>query len=187
MQHLIFESSPFFVLACFLLGVGYAYLLYRAKHTWSRRVNQGLFALRAVVVALLAFLLIGPILKLTNNIFEKPSLVFLIDNSTSVRENTDSLQIRKELDESTKQLRSQGYNVVWRNLAGNEVEKIKFDNEFSDLNGALRNVVSDYENKNLAGIILITDGIYNSGASLIVYAVAHTNYLHRVGRYHRTC
>jgi hypothetical protein len=165
MKHLIFESSPVFVIACVLLGLGYAALLYRVKYTWGKRVNQSLFGLRAVVVALLCFLLIGPILKLTNNIFEKPSLVFLIDNSTSLIDKVDSIKIQNELVENTKQLQALGYNVTWRDLNGVTSQKIKFENKTSDLNNALRETVSDFEDKNLAGVILVTDGIYNSGAS----------------------
>lgn len=165
MKHLIFESSPVFVVGCVLLGFGYAALLYRVKYTWSKNVNQGLFVLRAVVVALLCFLLIGPILKLTNNIFEKPSLVFILDNSMSLRDKVDSLKIQNELAEQTKQLQAQGYDVAWRDLNGVEIKKIKLENKSSDLNGALRETVSDYEDKNLAGVILLTDGIYNSGVS----------------------
>jgi hypothetical protein len=165
MQHLIFESSPAFILLCILLGLGYAYLLYRGKQTWSKRMNQLLFAARAIIVALVAFLLVGPVLKLTNNIFEKPALVFLVDNSTSLKDNVDSLKIQRELNETTKQLHEQGYDVVWKDLNGKEINKLKFDNKSTDLTGALRTVASDYEDKNLAGIVLLSDGIYNSGAS----------------------
>jgi hypothetical protein len=165
MQRLTFESSPAFILLCVLLGVAYAYVLYRNKHTWNKRTNQSLFTVRVIIVALVSFLLIGPVLKLTHNIFEKSTLVFVVDNSTSLRENGDSLKLQNELVETTKQLREHGYDVVWRDLSGQEINKIKFENKSSDLNGALRNVTSDYEGKNLAGIVVLTDGIYNSGAS----------------------
>jgi hypothetical protein len=165
MQHLIFESSSAFVFLCVLLGLGYAYLLYKSKHTWSKRVNRLLFALRAILVALLSFLLMGPVLKLTNNLFEKPALVFLIDNSTSLKENVDSLKIQNVVNETARQLRQQGFDIVLKDLSGQVIDKIKFDGKSSDLNGALRNVVADYEGKNLAGIVLLSDGIYNSGAS----------------------
>ena len=165
MQHLIFESSPAFILLCILLGLIYAYVLYRGKHAWNKRVTQLLFVVRTIIVALVSFLLIGPVLKLTNNIFEKPALVFLIDNSTSLKGNIDSVKLQNELSEKTMQLREQGYDIVWKDLSGKEIDKIKFENKSSDLNGALRNVTSDYEGKNLAGIVVLTDGIYNSGAS----------------------
>ncbi len=165
MQRLIFESSPAFIFLCILLGLGYGYLLYRAKHPWSKQMNQLLFTLRATVVALLSFLLIGPILKLTTNIFEKPALVLLVDNSSSLNEKVDSLKTQGEVKTTMEQLAKDGYEVLLKNLSGEEIEKIKFDNKSSDLNSALRGVVNEFEGKNLAGIILVSDGIYNSGAS----------------------
>jgi hypothetical protein len=165
MQRLIFESSPAFILLCILLGAGYAMLLYRTRQPWSRRVNRTLFVVRAILVALVSFLLIGPVLKLTKNIFEKPALVLLIDNSSSLRETVDSLKIQTHLSEAVREFRNQGYDVAVRDLSDREISQVKFDNKTSDLNGALRNVTSDYEGKNLASVVLFSDGIYNSGSS----------------------
>jgi nitrate reductase gamma subunit len=80
MQRLLFEHSPYFILLCIATGVGYAFILYRSNYTWSKRTNQILSALRVIVVSFLAFLLLGPILKLITNEYEKPTWVFLIDS-----------------------------------------------------------------------------------------------------------
>ncbi|MBS1505096.1 MAG: hypothetical protein JSS79_00510 [Bacteroidetes bacterium] len=165
MQHLIFESSPAFIFLCALAGVGYAYLLYRTKHPWSKRINQVLFGLRAVMVALLAFLLIGPIVKLTTNSFEKPMVVFLVDNSTSLTGKIDSTRTINQIAEASKQLKDHGYEVALRDLSGHPVEKFTWRNKTTDLNGALKNVITEHEEKNLASIVLLSDGIYNSGSS----------------------
>ena len=165
MQRLIFETSPVFVVACLALGLGYAYLLYRGKHPWTRRMNQLLFGLRALVVALLAFLLLGPIIKMTTNQFEKPTLVLLVDNSASLRHQLDSVTFLQKLTATVDTWRRRGYDVATRDLAGGELQQLHFTSPTSDLNGALRGVINAYEGKNLGGIILVTDGIYNSGAS----------------------
>ncbi|MBI1768543.1 MAG: hypothetical protein HYR67_09225 [Bacteroidetes bacterium] len=165
MQRLIFESSPAFILLCVLLGIGYAFLLYRAKHPWSKLTNRILFAVRAIVVSLLSFLLIGPILKFTKNIFEKPEIVLLIDNSSSLRGVIDTAKLQNEISLVSTQLKEQGYEVSFRMLSEEENQRIKFDHLTSDLNSALKNTIADYEEKNLASIVLLTDGIYNSGSS----------------------
>lgn len=168
MQRLQFESSPFFILLCIALGVGYAFVLYRSKHSWGKRINQLLFALRACLVALLAFLLIGPILKLTTNLLEKPALVFLIDNSASVKEAVDSISRAKtwnQLQSAKENLEKQGYEVKWNDLANQPIKKINFTNTTSDLSSAIRGIAIEYEGKNLAGIVLLSDGVYNSGTS----------------------
>ena len=82
MQRLIFESSPLYIFVCLALGVGYAYLLYSTKNSWNKRTNQLLFAARAIVVSVLAFLLMEPQLKLITNNYEKPGAVLLVDNSS---------------------------------------------------------------------------------------------------------
>src|SRR6185369_17312961 len=117
MQRLIFESSPAFIFLCILLGLGYAFVLYQAKHPWSKNTNLLLFALRAIVISLLSFLLIGPILKLTKNIFEKPEIVLLIDNSSSLKGAVDSVKLQSDLTAITRQLSEQGFEVSLKTLA----------------------------------------------------------------------
>src|SRR5258706_6444567 len=168
MTRLLFEYSPAFILVCLALGIGYAWLLYRSKATWGRRANQFLFALRALLVFFLAFLLIGPVLKLTHNLIEKPALVFLVDNSLSVKETTDPGQrqrIQQEISGVKKSLEEEGYAVSLRNLSGKDGSVSDFSFPTSDLSGALRTITEDYEGKNLSGMVLFSDGIYNSGAS----------------------
>ena len=168
MQRLLFESSPAFIIICVAAGLGYGYLLYKAKHPWNKLTNQSLFVLRAALVTFLAILLLGPILKLTNTIFEKPAFVLLVDNSLSVKEIVDSAQrqaIRQELNSVATRLSDEGFEVTQRNLANDEPEIISYTHRNSDLAGAIKEVVADYEGKNLAGMALISDGIYNSGSS----------------------
>ncbi|MCB0487017.1 MAG: VWA domain-containing protein [Cyclobacteriaceae bacterium] len=166
-QRLLFEYSPAFVLLSVGLGLLYAYLLYQTKNSWGKNTNRVLFALRTVLVFFLAFLLIGPILKLTINEYEKPALVFLIDNSTSVHEAVDSLKWEESwegIQKSMDNLRSNGFEVEVSTLDGPRNE-IQFDQSTSDLNGAVRDIVGKYEGKNLAGVVVYSDGIYNSGSS----------------------
>ncbi len=166
MQRLIFEYNPAFIVVCLLIGVVYAYVLYQSKYHWSKRVNQLLFGLRTLLVTIIALLLLGPVIKLTKNLFEKPAFVFLIDDSESIREVTDSLQRQKlltDIERKAQELKDQDYDVTIRGLA--EQQNPSFRNGTSDLSGAIRSVASDYEGKNLAGIVLVSDGIYNSGSS----------------------
>lgn len=158
MQRLIFESSPAFIILCLALGVGYAWILYRNKNTWGQTTNRILFFVRALAVALAAFLLIGPILKLTTNLYEKPSIVYIVDNSQSITEVLGAekqTQLRDQLTTQSKALEDAGYQVDFRD----------FGTATSDIHGAIRSVTSDYEGKNLAGIVLASDGVYNSGPS----------------------
>lgn len=168
MQRLIFEQSPYFIALCLGAGAAYAYLLYNAHYSWSKQVNQLLFLIRAIVVSVLAFLLLGPVIKLVNNTYEKPAWVFLLDNSASVSEVMDSVALSK-LNETVVRAKNSfeesDYQVEIRDLADNEPVDFQAKTPSSDLSRGIQNVVHRYEGRNLGGIVLISDGIYNSGIS----------------------
>ena len=120
MQRLIFEYSPLYFLLCLALGTGYAYLLYSAKFSWGKSWNRVLFALRLVLATSLLVLLLGPILKLTENIFEKPSYVFLIDNSQSIKETADIQNLLTGLRSVRESVEGKNSDVEWGDLDGDE-------------------------------------------------------------------
>ncbi len=166
---LIFEHSPLFLFLCFLVGLVYAYLLYQKKGPWSKTTNKGLFILRFIAVSLLATLLVSPILKQIQNKIEQPSFVIAIDNSKSVAEVRDSLvleSLSSELEDISKALQSADFDVEFRSLRGKiENSNVPFNEESTDLSSLLNGIKSDYENRNLGGVLLASDGIYNLGMS----------------------
>jgi len=168
LKEVILESSPWFVILCALAGVGYGFLLYTSTYPWSKQVNWFLFTLRSVVVFLLAFLLLGPIVKQINNQYEKPVFVVLRDDSGSMREASDSsslLALDRGVQEIKKQFEKQGYDVRQNNLEGEEIKAIQYKARSSDLTAALKRIGNRYEGNNIAGVLLVSDGIYNGGVS----------------------
>lgn len=167
-QRLLFEYSPALIIVCLALGLLYAYLLYKSKRSWGKQTNRILFVFRAILVSFLAFLLIGPILKLTLNEYEKPKLLFLVDNSISVREVVDSVNwqtINDQIETAAEQIEAQGYDIQFASLDGAYNSETRFNVPISDLNGVIREETAQFEGKNLAGLVVFTDGIYNSGSS----------------------
>ncbi len=168
MKSIILESSPAFILVCLAVSVGYGFLLYKSKHPWTKTINWILFAARTTLVFLLVFLLLGPIIKQINNILEKPVFVVLQDNSISVKETTDSVSLkilRNSVDELKKSLTDNGYDVAYKDLSGEGIPQILFNAPTSDLQGALRKIAIQYEGKSIGGVVLLSDGIYNTGIS----------------------
>ena len=169
MQRIIFESSPYLSLFCVIAGLGYATALYiRTSHSWSVKTNYFLFALRAVLTFFLAFLLLGPIVKQINNLFEKPLFIVVQDNSVSVKETTDSLTLQAaetQLSAATALLEKKGYEVNLTDLTGADISRFQFTSPVSDIQGAIKKIANRYEGRNIAGVILLSDGIYNTGLS----------------------
>ena len=164
MQRLIFDYSPLYFVLCLALGAGYAWLLYSARYSWSKSFNRVLFSLRTILASALFVLLLGPVLRQIINTFEKPTVVILIDNSRSVKETTDTARLMTGLQRVAETLSRNGREVEWNSLEG-ATDTIQFDHATSDLSSALKQTVNRFEGKNLAGIILVSDGIYNNGIS----------------------
>jgi hypothetical protein len=161
-------SSPAFILLCIAISVGYGFLLYRSKHPWSKNLNWILFAGRTTLAFLLTFLLLGPMIRQISNLLEKPVFVIVQDNSLSVKETTDSVSLKSigvSMNTLKESLTDKGYEVVSQNLSGEDVAKIKFTAATSDLQGALRKITNQYEGKSVEGVVLVSDGIYNTGLS----------------------
>lgn len=171
MKRIIFESAPEFIVVCIIVGLTYAGVQYyrNRPQPWNAITNWVLFGIRATVVTFLAFLLLGPIVKQVNNLLEKPLFIIVHDNSASVKEAVDST-VRRNVEQqvlSVKQtLESKGYESSMQGLRhDDELTSFAYKETTSDLNNALRRIGNRYEGRNVAGVILVSDGIYNSGLS----------------------
>ena len=183
MQRIIFESAPEFLILCVAVALAYAGIQYfKAKHPWSNGVHALLFTFRAVLAFFLAFLLLGPIVKQISNIFEKPAYIILLDNSTSIREATDSLtreSFHAKIRETQTLLNDNGYAAEIHPLSDDAAAPFSYAANSSDINGALKRIANRYEGRNVAGVILVSDGIYNAGLSPL-----YSNYnfpIHTIG------
>lgn len=168
---IIAQNSWAWLLVALPIGAGYAVLLYQKKAPWSRAFNYGLAAARFIVVSLLAILLlINPLVRQVINTLEKPIVVFALDNSESVAKNTAALDaLLKQIDALTAQLAKEDVKVVLTTFNQEDQLKnfaqVKFDAQATPLSAMLGNIQNLYENQNLDKIILLTDGIFNQGAS----------------------
>lgn len=184
---LIFESSPWFIVLCLAVGAAITYILYRKPGgPWSPTVRYFLMGFRFLLISFLCFLLVGPILKQFRNTIEKPNYVLAIDNSSSIAEVVPGQFLNTQLDEAEKlgqTLADNGYTVEFRTL--NQVyndllsDSVLFEQQSSPLNKLLNNIQTDYEGKNLSGVVLLSDGIHNQGLSP---AYAHYPFpIHTIG------
>ncbi|HWZ21949.1 MAG TPA: hypothetical protein VNW06_04805 [Cytophagaceae bacterium] len=155
-----------------MAGLGYAYLLYQKKSPWNKNTNYLLAGLRFLLVTLLAFLLLGPLIKYFKNYAEKPTIVLAIDNSQSIALTTapeklaslktNLLALKEKLESASIEVSVQTFDNAEKK---EKLKELKFDNASSNLSGLLNDIQSTYENRNLAGIVLVSDGIYNQGAA----------------------
>ncbi|WP_223284668.1 VWA domain-containing protein [Hymenobacter qilianensis] len=175
------------ILLCLAVGAGYAALLYSAKAPWSKALNYGLAALRFVVVSFLCFLLLSPFVKTTTTTTEAPTIILAVDNSQSVGLFTPAAVLRQAttgLQQLATTLQEKGFRVETQILPPSPAravrpDSVRFQAPATDLDGLLTNVREGYEGRNLAGVVLVSDGLVNQGRSPVysefnfpIYSVA---------------
>ena len=167
---LITQFSPWFIFLCLSIGAGYAALLYAKKSTWGKNSNYFLAGIRFLLVSILCFLLLGPYIKHFKNDLENPSIVIAVDNSQSMVFGDDSLKLKElsaQLFSLANSLEEKKANVEIRlldkNIAKDKLSSLKYQNTTSNISRTLTEIQSDYANRNLSGIVLVSDGIYNQG------------------------
>lgn len=172
MQHLElkFDHSPWYILLCLLAGALFAFILYQKKGPWSKQLNYLLATFRFILVSILAFLLIGPFLKLIKNTIEKPTFVFAVDNSQSIAAVNDTsslVNLMQNLRDVSDALAEKDYNIEIRLLDDVEpvFDSVDFTSQSTNLSRLLADIQNNYEGRKLGGVILVSDGIYNRGVS----------------------
>jgi len=169
--------SGWWTFACLLLGLLYSFLLYRHSTQLSKNWRNALFAVRTVAVFILSFLLLAPLVKSVSKHLQKPLILILQDNSSSVKQFPSKNFQPKPFIEQLHQL---------KNTLGEDYEVQEFNfgknlaNGFSDaLNGKQTNISGAFQalnnrfgNQNIGAVILASDGLYNRGSSPIQIASA---------------
>ncbi|WP_276497435.1 vWA domain-containing protein [Pontibacter litorisediminis] len=184
---LITTASPWLILACLAAGALYAWLLYSKKAPWPKPLNYALAALRFVVVSVLCFLLMGPLVRYVSNTTVPPTIVFAVDNSQSVELFSDSAALQatqQRLQQVRERLEAEGYTTAVRTLGEEQLQSInevKYGSETTNLSQLLQGVQENYADQNLAGVVLLSDGIVNQGMSPTYANYGYTLYPVAVG------
>ena len=164
------EFSLWFIPLCFVVGALYAGLLYSKNAPWSKTTNRILAGLRFVLISLICFLLLGPLLNQISFFDEKPILVLAVDDSASIKDGYDSASfesVKAQIKNLEEQLKSADLEVKVRGIEKyyNGTEEINYTDQATNLHSILKGIRQDFEQQNLVGTVLISDGIHNYGSS----------------------
>ncbi|MCR4878797.1 MAG: hypothetical protein K5901_05725 [Bacteroidales bacterium] len=169
-----------------LLGVGYALFLYFRNDNvaFEKRSRIVMASLRGLAMTLLAFLLLAPMLKMIRKQTDKPVIIFSIDNSESVKSGKDAdfytaeypKQLQKIIDELAKDYDVDAYLVGDENKSADKTNAAPdFSDKSTNLSALFDDISLLYANRNVGAVVMLTDGIYNSGANPF-YAAQKTNF-----------
>lgn len=161
--------SGWWVILCLLLGLLYAWLMYRQRQNLAGKFRYWLAAFRALAVFLIALLLVSPLFKSTNYQPQKPLILVAQDNSQSINtfhpKDFDATKFVDELARLKEQL-GDGYEVQEYNF-GHDLNpglSKSFNAKQTNIAAALKQLNDRFVNQNVGALILTTDGSYNQGA-----------------------
>ena len=180
----LFTYHPGWLFLAALLAFGYAFFLYRKDgllEEVSKAIKWGLAIARFIAVFGIVLLLLGVIIENLTERKEKPLLFVVNDNSASVLLSGDSTYYKEEyltkLSSFSDQL-NQDFEVL--NYSFSSTLEPEFSNNYegksTDLSVVFNSIFDQYTNRNIGGVVLATDGIYNSGANPL-YAIARKSFL----------
>ena len=164
-----FTSISFFwLLGCLAIGIGYAFLLYGTSSHLNKTIRNSLFALRALAVTILAFLLFAPLIRTVDTNIEKPLIIIAQDNSASIlvsktKDFNDKSYVTnlKKLEEEL----SADYDV--RSFSfGSGIKNgldLTFNEPLTDISSVFKLIEDQFSNRNIGALIIGSDGIYNRG------------------------
>ncbi len=160
-QIILTQPSAYLSL-CVAAAVAVAALLYWRTPQWPTGARIGMAALRAVAIGLLAFLLLGPLLRTVTSRTQRPTILVAEDRSASAKTEVDG--ITGELDRFAERLQS--HFDVQRVAIGEAVRPAAdtATDAATDLSGLFAYARQTFPPELLAGVIVATDGIYNQGA-----------------------
>jgi hypothetical protein len=175
--NIFFENSAFWIIPALALAAFFAFLLYRHATTFSDNLKRLLGILRFVLLGILLILLISPVIRQIINHYEKPVLVIAVDNSTSLTAVEDSAQIINRVLSLSSAI-DEEYIIEYRTLS-EKIERpdnIAFTSLTTDLNSLFTGISNDYENRNLAAVVLLSDGLFNQGLNPVYSQYAYPIY-----------
>ena len=163
------EAPTWYLFLCVFVALGYAALLYSAKAPWGVWWNRGLAAVRFALVLILCLLLLNPFLRMVFNTEDKPVVVIAADNSASISAilGTDKAKAEWSLLQTSSSALGEKVELGFATFSG--INKTLPDSISgigqTNINALLNQVATGYEGRNLAGIVLYSDGIITEGIS----------------------
>ena len=169
-MNIVTEYPGWWVIVCILLGVAYAAVLYyhQKPGDLSPALKRMLAVFRATVVAIIAFLLLNPLLKSVFTTSEKPVIILAQDNSLSIPIGKDSVYYRKTYPQRFRELINKlkkNYRVRVYSFG----DKVRPDIDFTfgerqtDISSLFDELQTTCSNLNVGALLLASDGLYNKG------------------------
>ena len=159
----------FYFLLALAAGALVSYYFYykKSSNQFSKSVTFYLFALRALTIALLVFILLNPRISFTLTEIQKPKLIFAYDNSESIKYLNDSIRLQQNIDIINNQAEQLSKKFDIQNITFGErvcdTCPLQHSENETNISALFDHIDSYYQVNKPNAIVLITDGLVNTG------------------------
>lgn len=157
------EYSGWWIPLILLVAAALAYWLYAKKNVpWSKTQNWLLATIRFLAITFLLLLLLSPSIRKVINRVEKPIIAIALDNSQSVlARGTEEVDLMQKISSLEEELKDDGLEVSIVSFD----DSLNFKTPTTNLSELIKKTDEKFDEENLVGLVLATDGIYNRGSS----------------------
>jgi len=121
----------------------------------------------------LFLLILGVLFEYKSYRNEKPVVITVIDNSSSILNYKDSNDVKLKLSDFQANLKEKlgsRFDYYAVNLFNDSTGKLNFNGEETNISAVLDRLHSDFYNRNIGAVTLISDGNYNKGINPLYVA-----------------
>ncbi len=164
------QGWPLLLILIWVAAGGFSYAYYRNWIRQQRPYGYVLWGMRTLALGLLGTLLLNFYIERVHQVRPHPLLVVGVDHSSSIMASADSTYYRDtffvRLRNLLKTHAGQWHmdTLLWGDLVRRGMPHL-FDDPFTNLTDFLVHLQKGYTERPLHGVLLITDGIHNTGAS----------------------
>ncbi len=172
------DTPVYYILLCIIAATFFSFLLYyRNKHNseLTTKTIALLSVFRFSAFLIVCLLLCNFLIKNTSNKTESPTILFAVDNSSSVLYGKDSLNNKRLIEEKIKNLNSglaKSFNVK-QMVFGSKTrfnDSLSFNDKETDLSELFSFIDVNFQNQNIGALVLLSDGIMNKGLNPVYSA-----------------
>ncbi|MCD6366831.1 MAG: hypothetical protein J7L46_04745, partial [Bacteroidales bacterium] len=171
-MQVVFTYPWYFMIMALLLSAALAGLLYvksrNSKTIFSPRLRWLLTVLRFLSIFLILLLLLNPLVRQFQKTIIKPLIIFAQDNSKSIVTGKDSVYLKTDYFKKLQNFRqalSEKSDLTFLTF-GNQIteqDSFKFTDKATDFDNLFSYISQNYKNRNLAAIVVASDGLINHG------------------------
>ncbi len=156
-----------------IIAVIISYFYYRRTvPAISRLVKTLLFLLRSFALSLLLFIIFEPLFTRITGSTEPPAIAVILDNSISAglkdakfdRKKIYRNILRKtDLQENFEDIKTIAFDNSFRFIENIAFDSLDFRGQSTNISKALNWVAEDLKSENTAAVVMVTDGVFNTG------------------------